>query len=87
MLADAIYVLCALTSIICAALLIRGYRQSRVRLLFWSAWAFVGLALNNILLVVDVRVLPDVDLEIWRAVPAVIGMALLTYGLVWESAR
>lgn len=87
MLANAIYILCALTSILCAVLLVRGYRQSRVRLLFWSAWCFVGLALNNILLIVDVRVLPDVDLAMWRAVPAVIGTVLLVYGLVWESAR
>jgi hypothetical protein len=87
MLADAIYILCALTSVICAMLLIRGYRNSRVRLLFWSAWAFVGLALNNILLVLDVRVLPQYDLEVWRAVPALIGVMLLAYGLIWESAR
>lgn len=87
MLANAIYLLCALTSIVCVALLVRGYRQSRVRLLFWSAWCFAGLALNNILLIVDLRVLPQVDLLVWRAVPAVIGVALLVYGLVWESAR
>lgn len=87
MLANAIYALCALTSVMCAILLVRGYRESRVRLLFWSAWCFVGLALNNVLLLVDLRVLPDVDLQIWRSVPAVIGTALLVYGLVWESAR
>lgn len=87
MLANAIYLLCALTSVLCAVMLVRGYRQSRVRLLFWSAWCFVGLALNNVMLIVDVRVLPDVDLAMWRAVPAVIGTALLVYGLVWESAR
>jgi hypothetical protein len=87
MLANAIYVLCALTSILCTALLVRGYRQSRVRLLFWSAWCFAGLALNNILLILDVRVLTHVDLEMWRALPAVVGVSLLVYGLVWESAR
>lgn len=87
MLANAIYTLCALTSIVCTALLVRGYRQSGVRLLFWSAWCFAGLALNNILLIVDVRILPDVDLQIWRTVPAVAGVALLVYGLVWESPR
>ena len=87
MLANAIYILCALTSVVCTVLLVRGYRQSGVRLLFWSAWCFVGLALNNILLIVDIRVLPDVDLQIWRAVPAVAGVALLVYGLVWESPR
>ena len=84
--ADAIYLLCALTSIVCAALLVRGYRRSRVRLLFWSALCFIGLALNNILLIVDLRV-PQVDLEVWRAIPAVIGVSLLVYGLVWEAAR
>jgi hypothetical protein len=87
MLANAIYILCALTSILCAVLLVRGYRQSRVRLLFWSACCFVGLALNNVLLLVDVRMLQGVDLALWRAVPAVIGTAVLVYGLVWESAR
>lgn len=87
MLANAIYVLCALTSVVCTLLLVRGYRQSGVRLLFWSAWCFVGLALNNILLIVDIRILPDVDLQIWRSVPAVAGVALLVYGLVWETPR
>lgn len=85
--ANPIYTLCALTSIVCAVLLIRGYSRSRVRLLFWSAWCFVGLALNNVLLIVDIRVLPQVDLAIWRTIPAVIGLMLLVFGLVWESAR
>lgn len=87
MVANSIYILCAITSIICAALLIRGYRQSRARLLFWSAWCFVGLALNNLLLIVDLRMLPDLDFNIWRTVPAVLGALALVYGLIWESAR
>lgn len=87
MLANAIYILCALTSIVCAVMLVRGYRQSRVRLLFWSAWCFAGLALNNILLIIDLRIVTAVDLQIWRTIPAVVGVALLVYGLVWESAR
>ena len=87
MLANAIYILCALTSILCTVLLVRGYRQSRARLLFWSALCFAGLALNNILLIVDVRVLPAIDLQIWRTVPAVAGVLLLVYGLVWETGR
>lgn len=87
MLATAIYVLCALTSMICAALLLRGYSQSRVRLLFWSGLCFAGLALNNILLILDVAVLPDVDMELWRTLPALAGVALLVYGLIWETPR
>jgi archaellum biogenesis protein FlaJ (TadC family) len=85
--ANAIYILCALTAILCTVLLVRGYRQSRARLLFWSALCFAGLALNNILLVVDERMLTDVDLHFWRAVPAVIGVMVLVFGLVWETAR
>jgi len=87
MLATAIYVLCALTSIACAFLLLRGYSQSRVRLLFWSGLCFAGLALNNLLLIADLRMLPDVDLEMWRTLPALAGIGLLVYGLVWESPR
>jgi hypothetical protein len=85
--ATAIYVLCALTSIACAFLLLRGYSQSRVRLLFWSGLCFAGFALNNILLILDLSVLPDVDLEMWRTLPALAGVSLLIYGLVWESPR
>jgi hypothetical protein len=85
--ATAIYGLCALTSIVCAAMLLRGYGQSRVRLLFWSGLCFAGLALNNILLIADVTFLPQVDLEVWRAVPALLGVSLLIYGLVWEAPR
>ena len=87
MLANAIYILCALTSILCTVLLVRGYRQSGARLLFWSALCFAGLALNNILLIVDIRILPQIDLQIWRTVPAVAGVLLLVYGLVWETGR
>jgi uncharacterized membrane protein YeaQ/YmgE (transglycosylase-associated protein family) len=84
MLADVVYILCAATSALCAGLLFRGYRKSGVRLLFWSALCFVGFALNNVLLIVDVRV-TEADLSAWRIVPAVVGAALLLYGLIWES--
>ena len=83
--ADIIYVLCSLTSIACAVLLLRGYKLSGSRLLFWSGLCFVGLALNNILIIVDVRVLPDVDLSNIRSLPALGGLLLLIYGLVWEK--
>ncbi|HEY0141080.1 MAG TPA: DUF5985 family protein [Thermoanaerobaculia bacterium] len=87
MLANVIFILCAITSAICAGLLLRGYSKSRVRLLFWSGLCFVGLCLNNILLIVDLRVVPELDLSMWRTVPAVIGVGLLIYGLVWETAQ
>jgi hypothetical protein len=83
---DVVYVLCAATSALCAALLLRGYRQTRARLLFWSAVCFLGLALNNILLIVDLRLAQSIDLSALRILPAVIGAGALVYGLVWESS-
>ncbi|MFZ2492310.1 MAG: DUF5985 family protein [Thermoanaerobaculia bacterium] len=83
--ANAIYILCSLTSAICAWLLLRGYSQSRARLLFWSGLCFVGLCLNNVLLVVDIRVGPALDLSTIRTLPALAGVALLLYGLIWEA--
>lgn len=85
MFANLVYVLCAATSAICALLLYRGYRSSRARLLFWSCLCFVGLALNNVLLIIDVRVVPLTDLSTWRLVPAVLGIGALLYGLIWET--
>ena len=83
--AEVVYILCAVTSLACAVLLIRGYVRSRSRLLFWSAVCFVGLAFNNAILVVDLVLIRDVDLSTWRLVPAAVGFAGLMYGLVWDS--
>jgi len=80
-----VYILCALTSAACAVLLLRGYSATRVRLLWWSGLCFVGFALNNLLLIVDERLVPETDLSAWRTVPALIGVASLVYGLIWES--
>ena len=83
--AKAVFLLCALTSLACAALLLRAYGRGRSRLLLWSGLCFVGLALNNGLLVVDRLILPEVDLSVVRQVPAVAGIALLLWGLVWDA--
>ncbi len=80
-----VYALCALTSIACAVLLLRGYFRSRVRLLLWSGLCFAGLALNNVVLFIDLRVLPETDLSLVRTLPAVAGVMILVYGLVWET--
>jgi hypothetical protein len=83
--AESVYALCALTSILCAALLFRGYRANRERLLFWSSLCFAGLALNNVLLFADLVLLPNIDLFFWRSATALLGMSILLYGLIWES--
>lgn len=81
MIADVVYVLCALASLACAVLLFRGWRATRVRLLFWGTLCFTGLMLQNVLLVVDMRV-NAVNLAVIRLVPALIGVGVLLYGLV-----
>ena len=83
--ATVVYILCAATSVSCAFMLLRSYGSSRVRLLLWSGLCFVGLALNNILLVIDTRVMTEVDLSVVRTVPAILGVATLVYGLIWDS--
>lgn len=83
--AEVVYILCAVTSVACATLLLRAYGRTRTRLLLWSGLCFVGLALNNIVLVVDLIVVPDTDLSTWRLVPAAVGLVLLVYGLVWDA--
>ena len=85
MFGNLVYILCAATSTLCAILLIRGYRQSKARLLLWSAACFVGLALNNVLLIIDLRIGAAVDLSTWRMIPAVLGAGALLYALVWET--
>jgi hypothetical protein len=80
-----VYFLCALTSAACAAMLLRGYRRSRQRLLLWAGLCFVGLALSNVLLVVDMRVAPEADLSLLRTLPALAGIALLLYGFIWDA--
>jgi hypothetical protein len=82
--AEVVYVLCAATSITCAILLYRGYRQTRTRLLFWSSLCFAGLALNNVLLVVDMVLVPATDLSTFRGLVALAAILILLFGLIWE---
>jgi hypothetical protein len=80
-----VYLLCAATCLLCTVMLFRGYARSRVRLLFWAGLCFFGLMLDNLMLYVDVVVVPDVDLAIWRKLPGLVATVLLVFGLIWES--
>ena len=83
--AETVYILCALTSLACAVMLLRGYLRSRARLLLWSSLCFAFLFLNNALLFIDKVIWPGVDLGVWRSVAALTGLLLLVIGLVWDS--
>lgn len=83
--AAVVYVLCALTSCLCAVLLLRGYLASRTQLLLWSSVCFGFLAANNVLLVFDKLIVTGTDLALARVATGAAGIAALLFGLIWES--
>lgn len=87
MLAPIVYLLCSAASVFCMILLLRNYLRDRNRLLFWSTACFVGLAANNLLLFIDLVLLPRVDLQWARSLSALAAISLLLYGFIWEADR
>lgn len=83
--AGVIYGLCALAALLCAVLLLQAYRRGGYKLLLWSGLCFVGLTLNNVLLVLDKLVVPYYDLSEWRSAVALASLMVLLYGLIWDS--
>lgn len=75
----------SLTVGLCALLLLRAYGQVRQRLLLWSGLCFVGLALSNALVIVDLALVPQFSIYVWRLAVAAASMLLLLYGLIFES--
>jgi hypothetical protein len=82
--AQAVYILCAATALMCAVLLLRAHRREPTPLLLWASLCFIALTANNVLLYVDIVVVPKMDLSLLRSLIALGGLGLLLYGLVWE---
>ena len=83
--AEAVYILCTVTSAACALLLWRSYRRTRLRLLAGSAFCFAMLALNNVLVFVDLVVIPETDLTLLRSAIALVGLGGLLFSLIWDA--
>ncbi|MGH8250552.1 MAG: DUF5985 family protein [Steroidobacteraceae bacterium] len=83
--AAAVYALGSLVSAMCALMLLRAYSRVAQKLLLWSGLCFVGLAISNVLLFVDLVIWTDVSLYTWRLSTAAVSMLLLLYGLIWEA--
>jgi hypothetical protein len=79
------YSLCAFTALLCTVLLLAGYGRSKYRLLLWSGLCFAGLTLNNLFLVFDKVLFPNIDFSLWRSLAALFAMIILLYGLIWET--
>jgi hypothetical protein len=80
-----VYGLVAMTSLLCAVLLLRAYRRSGLRVLLWSGLCFGVLVLNNTVLVIDKLVLPDIDLQPYRLAITLLALLLLLIGLIYEA--
>lgn len=83
--AAAVYILGALTTLACAVLLLRGYGRARRALLLWSGLCFAGLAISNVLIFVDLMIVPQINLYPLRLGTAAVAMLLLLFGLIWEN--
>ena len=83
--ASLIYALCALTALVCASLLLHTYRLRRIDFLFWSGLFFVIQACNNVLLIIDKVVFPDVEMAVYRYAIALIAIGVLLYGLILRT--
>ncbi len=83
--ASLVYGLCAITSGLCALLLLRAYFARPARLLLWSSLCFIGLAVNNMLLFVDLIIVPTVDLTMYRDITATCAIMMLLFGLIWHA--
>jgi hypothetical protein len=80
------YGLCTLTALFCTILLLRAYGRSRYKLLLWGGLCFLGLTLNNALLVIDKIILPtEVNLITWRFLSALLAMLVLLYGIIFDA--
>ncbi len=82
-----VYILGVLVTLACSVLLLRAYGTVRKRLLLWSGICFLGLAISNLLVFVDLVVFPAIDLYRWRLLTAAVSMLVLLYGLIWEDAQ
>ncbi len=84
--AEFVYLLCAVASVLSATMLFRGYLNGRSQLLLWSSLCFGFLAANNVMLFVDLVLLPNFEFGglIWRNALGAIAGSLLLFGLVWE---
>ena len=79
-----VYALCMFTALMCAWLLLQAYQRTHYRLLFWCSIYFSIAAMNNVFLVVDKVIYPDVDLTVYRYMVALAGLLVLLPGLILE---
>ena len=83
--AELIYGLCTILSMAVAVMLWRQHRRMPTRMIYWTALCFTGLALSNLVLVLDKLVFPGLDLRVLRHSISLLSIGLLLFGLVYED--
>jgi hypothetical protein len=79
-----VYLLCAATALACSLLLLRGFGRGGPRLLLWCGLFFLALAAENVILFIDLLIVPGTDLFVLRSSVALGGVTLLLTGLIWD---
>ena len=83
-----VYLMCFVTSALCAVLLVRQYRTAALPVLLWSSACFVLLALSNLVVVVDQLMLdPGISLRPLRLVLTLLAVSVLLFGFIWEAEQ
>jgi hypothetical protein len=85
--AETVYIVCAVTSLLCSVLLLKRYGQSRSGLLLWSGVAFLCLTVAGILLFVDLVIVRQVDLMMYRNLATLAGVLVLLSALIADTWR
>lgn len=80
-----VYLLCFLTSLICAILLGRTFVRTRARMLLWSALCFSLLALVNLLVLADLLIFLGSDLRPARLWLSLAAVSVLLFGFIWDQ--
>lgn len=85
--AEAVYILCALTAVACAVLLLRAWKRTQSRLLLWSGLCFGFLAANSFVVIIDLLIIPEGDLTLIRNSLSLAGVGVLLFGFIWDLER
>lgn len=80
-----VYLLCLVTSVLCAYLLGRSFFRLRSRLLFWSAICFALLATVNFIVILDMEIFPHIDFRPYRLWLTLVAIAVLLFGFIWDE--
>ena len=80
-------VLGAVTVGLCAVLLLRAFLRVRKQLLLWCGLCFAGLTVSNVLLIVDLYLIPGTNMYPHRLSVAAVSMLAMLYGLIFKSEQ